>query len=74
MGELGLAWGGGGGGGGGIFDVFSTFCLRFNLTQDLSRSVPVVIRSPPHPYLINFYTIFKTLVFVLNCLLNCDCF
>ena len=55
MGELGVAWGRGVG-----VDVCSTFVLRFNLTRDLSRSVPMVIRSPPDPYLIIF-TISKTL-------------
>ena len=49
MGELGLAWGGGVGGLRRFFNLF----LRFNLTRDLSRYVPMVIRSPPRPYLIN---------------------
>ena len=59
MGELGLAWGERG------LDVFATFVLRFNLTRDLSRSVPMVIRSPTEPYLMNLFTIFETFGFYI---------
>ena len=54
MGELALAWGGGVGG---TCLTFSDLCLRFNLTQDLSRCVCMVNRSPREPYLFISQTI-----------------
>ena len=65
---VGLVWLGGRGGRG--FRRFFNFLLRFNLTRDLSRSVPMVIRSPLRPYLICFIQLWEFL-YVLNCLLDC---
>ena len=65
---------------GGFGTFLSAFCLASNLTRDLSRYVPMVIRSPADPHLIIFQPFAHHFVCIelpiksyclLNCLLDC---